>query len=142
MREFLLYIVGIFEKNDEYMQVFQQVTYLSDGKNMTEEEKEEVYEELFVELKKFIEETENLNLFYKAYIDIDGYIVQEDIRFSFGNEAIESGELNNFEFSMTNKMSNIEKDQEFDFIEPRPEEYISIDEIDFEAIMNPQGEGK
>lgn len=142
MREFLLYIVESFEKKDEYMQVFQQVTYLSDGENMTEKEKEEVYEELFVELKEFIEETENLNLFYKAYIDIDGYIVQEDIRFSFENEAIESGELKNFEFSMTNKISNIEKDQDFNFIEPREEESISIDEIDFEAIMNPQGEGK
>lgn len=142
LREFLLYIVEIFEENDEYMKVLEQVTYVSDSENMTEEEMDKLYQELFVELKRVIEETENLNLFYKAYIDKDGYIVQEDIRFSFENETIETGGLKNFEFGFTNKMSNIEKDQEYDFIEPAAEESIRIDELDFEALMNPQGDGK
>lgn len=142
LREFLLYMVETFQENDQYKKVFEEITYFKDEEVMTQEEKDELYEELLKEFKKFIEETDNLNFFYKAYIDIDGYIVQEDIRFGFGSETVSSGGLKSFEFKMTNMYSNIEKEQNLDFIEPSIEESISIDELDFESFMNPQKEGK
>lgn len=142
LREFLLYMVETFQENDQYKKIFEEITYFKDEEVMTQEEKDELYEELLKEFKKFIEETDNLNFFYKAYIDIDGYIVQEDIRFGFGSETVSSGGLKSFEFKMTNMYSNIEKEQNLDFIEPSIEESISIDELDFESFMNPQKEGK
>lgn len=142
LREFLLYMVETFQENDQYKKVFEEITYFKDEEVMTQEEKDELYEELLKEFKKFIEETDNLNFFYKAYIDIDGYIVQENIRFGFGSETVSSGGLKSFEFKMTNMYSNIEKEQNLDFIEPSIEESISIDELDFESFMNPQKEGK
>lgn len=141
LKELLLFFIQKFEENDEYMELLEEGIYYSNEEELTDEEKMEMYATVFEELKNFITNSKDMNLFYKAYIDIDGYVVQEDIKFSFENENVSSGALDNIEFKMVNQYTNIEKDQNLDFDEPTPEQSIILDDIDFENIMIPQEGG-
>lgn len=141
LKEFLLYVIELVEENDEYLNIMGQTTYIKDEVELTEKEKEEIYKEAFEGLKDFLRTSENLNLFYKAYIDVDNYVVQEDVRFSMDNDNPSPGELINFEFTMTNKYWNIDKDQELDFSLPSPGNSIKMDDLDLEELI-PQREVK
>lgn len=141
LKEFLLYVIELFEENDEYLNIMGETTYIKDEVELTEEEKEEIYKEAFEVLKDFLRNSENLNLFYKAYIDVDNYVVQEDVRFIMDNDGSGSGELISLEFTMTNKYWNIEKDQELDFDLPRPDNSIKLEDLNLEELI-PQREVK
>jgi len=135
LKEFLVYVVELFEENGEYLNIMEQTTYIKDEVKLTESEKQELYKETFSTLKEFLKNTENLELFYKAYIDIDNYVVQEDIKFSMDSDAVDSGDLLNLEFTMTNKYWNIEKNQVLDFELPTSENTIKIEDVDIEEYL-------
>lgn len=141
LKELLLFFIQKFEENDEYMNLLEEGIYYSNEEQLTDEEKKEMYATVFEELKSFIKNAKDMNLFYKAYIDIDGYVVQEDIKFSFENESASSGALENIEFKMVNQYTNIEKEQDLGFDDPTPEQSIILDDIDFENLMIPQEGG-
>lgn len=141
LKEFLLYVIELFEENEEYLNIMGKTTYIKEEVELSEKEKEEIYKEAFEALKEFLRNSENLNLFYKAYIDVDNYVVQEDVRFSMdnNNDDAKSGELISLEFTMTNKYWNIEKDQELDFDLPSPESFIKLGDLDLEELIPQRG---
>lgn len=141
LKEFLTYIVELFEENEDYLQIMDQVSYTSSEVELTEEEKTKLYKDLFSELKSFLNNSENLSLSYKAYIDIDNYVVQEDIKFSMENDLPKTGELISLEFEMNHKYWNIEKDQELNFQAPSREDSINLEDLNIEELM-PQREVK
>ncbi|MDR7869851.1 MAG: hypothetical protein RIN55_03275 [Tissierellaceae bacterium] len=135
LKEFILYIIELFEENGEYLNIMDQVTYIETDVELTEEDKENLYRDLFTGLKDFIDKSDDLNLFYKAYIDIDGYVVQEDIEFNMGNEAGKAGELINLSFSMVTKYWDIEKEQDLDFDITSFDNSIRFDKLNLEELM-------
>ena len=135
LKEFLIYVIEQFEENEEYLNIMEEMTYMNAEEVLTEDEKGEIYEEVFDSLKEFIKTSDGLSLFYKAYIDIDGYVVQEDIDFSMDTQGSDKANLLNLEFTMTSKYWNIEKDQDLDYEIPRVEDSIRLDEIDIKELI-------
>lgn len=139
LKEFIFYAIDLFEDNEIYMDLLEEITYLDDEEDrLTEEEKKELYKEMFYEAKNFIENTEDLNLFYKAYIDMDNYVVQEDLKFNIGSEDASSKELISLGLTMTNRYWNIEKDQDFNFDIAPEDKSIRLEELDLEEIISPR----
>lgn len=142
LKELLVYFIEEIEKNDEYMDFIEEGIYFTnEEEKLTEVEQKEKYKVVFTELKNFIINAKNMKLYYKAYIDIDGYVVQEDINFSFENETVGSGEFESIKFEMVNQYTNIEKEQNLDFEAPSIQESIKLGDIDFENFMVPQKGG-
>ena len=142
LKELLLYFIEEVEKNDEYMDFIEEGMYFTnEEEKLTEDEQKEKYKVIFTELKNFIINAKNMKLYYKAYIDIDGYVVQEDIKFSFENETVGSGEFESIKFEMVNQYTNIEKEQSIDFEVPSLQESIKLGDIDFENFMVPREGG-
>ena len=137
LKELLLFFIDTLAENDEYKNILERMVYFSEEEELTEIQKDEVYAELFRNLKEYLINTKGLTLFYKAYIDIDGYVVKEDIKFRFINQNVEPGGLKSIDFDMINQYTNIEKQQHLDFVEPDSQDFIKLEDIDFKNLMAP-----
>jgi hypothetical protein len=134
LKELLSYFLDIIKDNEEFQEYLEQLIYYSDEKGLSEEDKNEIYDLMYSSFKEMLLESGELNLFYKAYIDIDGYVVKEDIKFNLSNSEVDKGELKSINFEMTIKYTNIEKEQNLGFDMPTEENTISIEEIKWEDI--------
>lgn len=87
-------------------------------------------EEFFDNLKKGLEESEIENLSYKAYIDIDGYIVKESINFDIKFDGESSEIMKGFKYFFEINRWSIEKEQKFEFPQLTKENTLDQDEIE------------
>lgn len=92
-------------------------------------------------LKKSLKGSEIGNLFYTAYMDIDGYIIKENIEFDISFIGEEFNGLDGLKYSLETNLWSIEKEQKFDFPQLTDENTLNNDEIDqgipfmFESIF-------
>lgn len=134
LKELLIFIIEYMEQNDEYKDIFDEMVTYSEDIELTEEEKDKVYVEIMNVMKEFITDADELNLFYKAYIDIDNYVVKEDITFNFKNGSKNSGELQSIIYDMVIQYENIEKEQNIEFENPELSNTIKLEDIDWEEL--------
>ncbi len=76
----------------------------------------------------FMDTVENFQ--YTAYVDIDGYIVDETIEFGAKHAAAEKGEPTAYRFALDIKKWDINKSQEFEFPELTEENTLKAGELD------------
>lgn len=138
LKELMTFIINELQKNDDYMEIMEEVVYFSDEENLTQEQKEELFNQIFEELKSFVLNADNMNLFYKAYIDIDGYVIQEDVVFTLENKEATSGEVEDLKYEMTNQYFNIEREQSLEFEVPT-NEVIKFKDLDIERLFLQMG---
>lgn len=67
---------------------------------------------------------------YVAYIDIDGYIVKENIEFEMNFKNSEEHRMNSFKYFLEINRWSIEKEQEFNFPELTEDNTLNTDEVD------------
>lgn len=134
LKELIIYMIEYLEQNEEYIDLLEGMTYYSEGPELTDVKKEEIYQEIIKSMKELITNAKELNLFYKAYIDIDNYVVKEDVKFNFENGSQDSGELQSIVFDMVIQYTNIEKEQELEFEYPEENNTIKLKDIDWEEF--------
>jgi hypothetical protein len=98
-------------------------------KNSSESEKKTL-ESILAELKTGIDNYKIENFVYTAYVDIDGYIVNET--FEISASVIEPGEkgLKGLSYSLDLNNFDIDKEQNFDFPVLTNDNTMSVDEMD------------
>lgn len=89
--------------------------------------------EINLEQLKIFDDIKNIEYIETAYIDIDGYIVQNDIDISMQFSG-EYAPINGIQINIVMKNWNIEKEQSFNFPNIDSNNTISMDEIDFNNI--------
>ncbi|WIV10589.1 hypothetical protein [Proteiniborus sp. MB09-C3] len=88
------------------------------------------------EIRKIINESSNSKLLYKAFMDMDGYIVEENIEFILEtDEDQEEYIIKKINVQCNTKNFNIQKEQNIDFEKPTPENTIKIEDVDFQKIF-------
>lgn len=87
-------------------------------------------DKLLNNFKESLKESEIKNLSYVAYIDIDGYIVKEEIKFDIKFVGNKLDKINGFEYYLDINRWDIEKNQEFEFPELTKENTLAPDEIE------------
>jgi len=85
---------------------------------------------LISNLKESIKEYTVENFSYTAYVDIDGYIVNEMIQVSLSVDKNKSSVVKGFEYKLDIKNWDINKDQEIDFPVLTEENTLDMDEMD------------
>ncbi len=75
------------------------------------------YHKILKNFKQAMEEGEIKDLKYIAYIDIDGYIVKENIEFEMKFNSSDENKIKSFKYFLETNLWAIEKEQEFDFPE-------------------------
>lgn len=134
LKELLSYFIDLIKDNEDFKKFFENMVYYSNEEELTDEQKIEIYNEIISAINELLLNTNELSLFYKAYIDIDGYVVKEDIRFNLRNKEVKSGELEAIDFEIINKYTNIEEEQELDFELPTQLNTIRFEEINWEEV--------
>ncbi|WFA08754.1 hypothetical protein [Tissierella sp. Yu-01] len=134
LKELLSYFIDLIKDNEDFEKFFEDMVHYSNEEELTNDQKREIYDEIISNINKMFLDANEINLYYKAYIDIDGYVVKEDIRFNLRNKETKSGELESINFEMTNKYTNIEKEQELDFETPTQQNTIKFEDINWEEV--------
>lgn len=99
--------------------------------NSDNEGKEEInIEEFFDSFKKNLEQSKIENLRYKAYIDIDGYIIKEAIDFHIKFEDMSMSRMKELKYSFEVNRWSIEKEQNLEFPELTEENVLDPEEVD------------
>lgn len=87
-------------------------------------------DEVLNDFREGMKESEIENLSYVAYIDIDGYIVKEEIRYNMKFTGNNFDKVNGFEYYLETNRWDIEKEQQFEFPELTKENTLDPDEIE------------
>lgn len=99
-------------------------------------------ENLLESVSKAVDNSEINNFTYLAFVDIDGYIVKEDIDFDISFKEVGSGRISGLNYSYSIDRWGINKEQEFDYPEINEDNILEIDSFDegvpfiFEDIIN------
>ena len=88
------------------------------------------FEELFADLNEGIDNYKVENFIYTAFVDIDGYIVNETIEISIGVIEPEEKGLSGMNYSLDLNNFDINKEQKFDFPSLSEDNTLSIEEMD------------
>ncbi|EOC99562.1 hypothetical protein [Caldisalinibacter kiritimatiensis] len=133
--------LDIVSENKDLIKEYIKIT------NASEENKQDIdLEEVLAELKQKVNQIEIKEFNYNAYIDIDGYIVQENIEFKIRFNDVKPGETEEITFNMNTENWSIEKEQEFNFPKLTEEDILSNENIEqgipfiFEDIFNSNSE--
>ncbi len=86
--------------------------------------------EFFSKIKEETKKNTNLNFQYTAYVDIDGYIVNEIITFQLEQNVVETGEPKRIQYKLELKNWDINGKQEFDFPKLTEENTIKADRLE------------
>ena len=89
-----------------------------------------LFEELIVDLNEGIDNYKVENFIYTAFVDIDGYIVNETIEISISVIEPEEKGLSGMNYSLDLNNFDINKEQKFDFPELSEDNTLSIEEMD------------
>ncbi len=88
------------------------------------------FENILAELKTGIDNYNVENFVYTAYVDIDGYIVNETFEISASVIDPEEKEIKGFSYSLNLNNFDINKEQNFDFPVLTKDNTLSVDEMD------------
>lgn len=95
----------------------------------TDEEYELETEKILEELQNKIMDISIYDFKYTGYIDIDGYITQEDISFKVSNENAKPKEISESNVNIHKKTLSIEKEQVFDFPQLNEENTLELENL-------------
>lgn len=128
---------------DEDFKTFlnESIDIIMDDKNLKEnitkyikldnEGKEEInIQEFFDSFEKSLEQSKIKNLKYKAYIDIDGYIIKEVLDFHIKFEDMSMNRMKELKYSFEINRWSIEKEQKLEFPELTEENILDPEEVD------------
>ena len=99
-------------------------------KKNVEHLKDTSIEKLLLDMKENIKEYTVKDFSYTAYVDIDGYIVNEMFELSLSVENIKPAEITGIDYKLDIKNWDINKDQEFDFPVLTEENTLDMDQMD------------
>lgn len=88
------------------------------------------YEKLFADIKESLKSYRVEDFQYDAYVDIDGYIVNETIGFSIKFEGTKPGGMTGMNYLLETKNWNINKEQKFEFPVLTEENTLDADKLD------------
>lgn len=127
----------------EQVRAFEEkaITILSEDKNIrinfetmmkkkADQSKEYSFDEFVAKIKEQIAKDTVESFQYTAYVDIDGYIVNETIEVKIVREALAKGEPESIDFKLELKNWDINKDQTLDFPELTDENTMKTDDLD------------
>jgi len=92
--------------------------------------KDTSFEKLISDIKENIKDYTVLSFNYTAYVDIDGYIVNEAVEFSIKVEGAGAASVKGFSYKLELKNWDINKKQEFDFPVLTEENTVDMGEMD------------
>ena len=92
--------------------------------------KDKTFEEMLSEIKNNADKFNVENFSYTAYVDIDGYIVNEIIDIKFGSIDSEEIGIESFSYNLNMKNWDINKKQNFDFPVLTDENTVNIEEME------------
>lgn len=101
---------------------------IEEGKIMEENELNNIYQ-LFDRLKEFVEDAKNLNFIYKAFIDIDGYIVEQKMSFLYESGTKYNNPIKKSEIDVFVQNLNIGKTPSFDMEEANEENTLKLEDL-------------
>ena len=87
-------------------------------------------EELLSDMKENLKDYTVENFSYTAYVDIDGYIVNEMIEFSMKVEDAQEGALTGLVYKLDTKNWDINKEQKFEFPVLTEDNTLDVDQMD------------
>lgn len=88
------------------------------------------FEEQLSNIKESIDDYTVESFSYMAYVDIDGYIVNEMIELSLSVDNKDNGRLTGLNYKLGIKNWDINKDQSFEFPELTDDNTLKLDELD------------
>ena len=119
------------------------------AKGVTDENGNKIeFEKLVNNLKNKMNDTTIRDFKYTGYIDIDGYIIQENIELIADFDNVESGKILSTDLKMQIKHWSIEKEQKFEFPELTKDNILEQESIDqgmpfmFENFINKNDGGE
>ena len=121
IREFLLGAIEIFSKDEKLSTILSDVSDL---------QSQNYSGEFFLKLKEQMNKNTDLNFQYTAYVDIDGYIVNELIAFQSEQNVAQTGEPKGIQYKLELKNWDINGKQEFDFPKLTEENTMKADQLD------------
>lgn len=125
IKEFLNYSIDVISKDKKLKENIK--AYL----NQTSDEKVKMnFDEIYLQLKEILNASNIKGFNYDAFIDIDGYIIKENVEIEVDLRKSELKGINGIKFNLQSKRWSIEKEQKFEFPEIKEENILQFDEID------------
>lgn len=134
LKEFLNFVLDVLEEDTKFNEFSKQMV-IGIGEELADKDKEDIIGSLIKNLRISIEDSKDLSFKYKSFIDIDDYIVEENIDFILNKETKKKGDLEKISANIVVKNWDIEKDQDLEFPEITPENSSRIEDVDWENIF-------
>ena len=134
LKEFLNFVLDVLEEDTKFNEFSKQMV-IGIGEELADKDKEDIIGSLIKDLRISIEDSKDLSFKYKSFIDIDDYIVEENIDFILNKETKKKGDLEKISANIVVKNWDIEKDQDLEFPEITPENSSRIEDVDWENIF-------
>ena len=137
IKDLAMYSMDMLYKDEKLKESYEK--YIS--KNI-ESLKDTSPEELFSDMKESIKNYTVESFGYTAYVDIDGYIVNEMVEITFEVDNAEPGAVTRVSYELNIKNWDINKGQEFDFPALTDENTVDMDNMEqnmpfkIEALFN------
>lgn len=128
LRSFLNYVLETIERDNNFMNYIESI-YQYDGMGQI------TGKNLAKSIRKAVNEASDMNFTYESYIDMDGYIVEENIGISFNLDLAESGSLKRQEIQIETKKWNIEREQEINLPDINEKNTMTIEEMKKESSV-------
>ncbi|MEL7655193.1 MAG: hypothetical protein AAGU75_04710 [Bacillota bacterium] len=119
--------MNILSKDENLKSNFYSVIEKKNGQALTNES---CFDEFFANAIKQMEKDHLVNFKYTAYVDIDGYIVNETITFKITRDALEQGEPKEISFNLDLRNWDINQQQKFEFPELTGENTLKTEDLD------------
>ncbi len=117
--------INIFSKDEKLRKSYDD--YI---KRNVETLKNKSLEELLFNLKEGIQDYRAESFSYTAYVDIDGYIINEIVQFTMKVKNPEKDHLDGMSYNLNIKNWDINKEQKFEFPVLTDENTLDMDDID------------
>ncbi|WP_427338351.1 hypothetical protein [Caloranaerobacter sp. DY30410] len=125
IKEFLNYFMEVIYKDKKFKENFE--AYL---KQVSNEKVKMDFDEIYFNFKKMLDDSDIKEFNYDAFIDIDGYIIKENIEMELDLKKSKGKGINSIKFNLQNKRWSIEKKQKFEFPEIKEKDILKFNEID------------
>lgn len=117
--------VEIFSKDNDLKKLYEE-----NIRTMVEPLKDKTFEELLLDIKNNTDKYYVENFTFTAYVDIDGYIVNQIIEVFLKAKDVDKGGVESFRYSLNIKNWDINKKQSFDFPVLTDENTMNIEDMD------------
>ena len=117
--------VEIFSKDNNLKKLYEE-----NIRTMAEPLKDKTFEEALLDIKNNADKYYVENFTFTAYVDIDGYIVNQIIEVFLKAKDVDKGGVESFSYSLNIKNWDINKKQSFDFPVLTDENTMNIEDMD------------